>query len=239
MSTIRRILFSAVWIAAALLVSTAPAQQKGKRGFGGGGMFGALANNAVSLAANEAVQKDIGVSSEIATKLNSLRDDWNAARQKEFQTAGINLQDFQNLTAEQRQKMNQIGAKLNEELNPKVKEILSADQYKRVQQILLQANLRTRGPGALTYPEVAAELKLTDEQKQKLQALQTELDAKQREAFSGGFDQAVAAKLREERTTKTMELLTADQKQTLEKLKGAEFDVSQLGGFGGRRGKAN
>jgi len=147
MKLTNRIAFSVAIVAVALMLGTASAQQKGKGGFrGGGGMFGAFGNSLVTIAAVEAVQKDLGVSGDTASKLNSLRDDLNAARQKEYQSAGINPQDFQNLSAEQRQKMNQIGNKLNDEFNPKLKEAVSADQYKRLQQISLQAGLRISGP---------------------------------------------------------------------------------------------
>src|SRR5207247_4659279 len=95
----------------AMMVGTASAQQKGRRGGNFGGMFGGAGNSLVTLAGVEAVQKDLGVSGDVASKLTSLRDDLNAARQKEYQTAGINPQDFQNITAEQRQKMAAIGTK--------------------------------------------------------------------------------------------------------------------------------
>jgi len=230
------------FILAACLAAAATAQERGKGGFRGGG-FGALGGGSslLMIASSEAVQKDVGLSADAVTKLNSLRDDAQAARRKELQNAGINPQDFQSLTPEQRRKMADIQRSVDNEFNPKVKEIVGADSYKRLKQIELQANLRMRGPGALTYSDVASELKLTDDQKKKLDDLQTEFDRRQRELFSGGqVDQQAAGKLREERTPKTMEALTAEQKETLNKLKGPEFDVSQIGfGFGGRRGKGN
>jgi Spy/CpxP family protein refolding chaperone len=183
------------------------------------------------------VQKELGVSGDLVEKLNSLRDDINAARQKEYQVANINPQDFQNLTQEQRQKMNQIGNKLNDEFDPKVKALLSADQLKRLQQIRLQVAWQNQGPPALLLADVAGELKLTDEQRQKLNSLTMEYGQKQRELFTGGFDQAAAAKLREERTAKTLDVLSDEQKEKLKSLQGKEFNVAQLGGFGGRRGK--
>src|SRR4051794_30434354 len=90
-------------LAMSLTVGAASAQQKGKGGGFRGGMFGG--NSLATVAGFEAVQKEIGASGELAEKLNSLRDDMNAARQKEFQQAGINPQDFQNQTPETRQKM--------------------------------------------------------------------------------------------------------------------------------------
>src|SRR5437016_3494683 len=100
MKRTKRILFSVVVVGLALVAGSVMAQQKGKRGFGGGGFGGGAAASPVTLAADEAVQKDLGVSGDKASKLTSLRDDLNAARQKEYQTAGINPQDFQNLTAD-------------------------------------------------------------------------------------------------------------------------------------------
>ncbi len=232
-------------IAVAMTTASATAQQKGKGGFRGGGFGGGGANSLVAIAAMEPVQKDIGLSGDTGSKITSLRDDVNAARQKELQTAGVNFQGFQNMSADERQKMRDkmadIDKKLNDEFNPKLKALVSADQYKRLQQIQLQSNLRFRGPGALTYSDVASELKLSDEQKKTLNDLQTEYDAKQRELFTGGggFDPQAAAKLADERTSKTMEVLTADQKEKLTSLKGPAFDVSQIGFGGGRRGKGN
>jgi hypothetical protein len=230
-------------------VAAGPAigQQKGRGGFGGGFPgFGGAGNQLTALAANEAVQKDLGISGDVSGKLTSLRDDASAARQKEFQMAGIRIQDFQNMSRDERQKLTEkmieVDRKLSDEFNPKLKQIISADQFKRLEQIQLQYNLRYRGSGALTYANVASELNLTDDQKKKLNDLQTEYDAKQRELFTGGGgggNQEAFGKLREERTNKTMDLLTAEQKTKLESLKGPAFDVSQIGLGTGRRGKGN
>jgi len=94
----------------------------------------------------------------------------------------------------------------------------------------------------LTAPEVASELQLTDDQKQKLMALNMEYAQKQRDLFTGGGGGGrggeAFTKLRDERTAKTIEVLTPEQKEKLNAMKGSAFDVSQIrGGFGGRRGK--
>ena len=87
MKLTNRIVFSMAIVALALMLGTAWAQQKGKGRFGGG-TFG-FGNSLVTIASVEAVQKDLGVSGDVTSKLNSLRDDLNAARQKEYQSAGI------------------------------------------------------------------------------------------------------------------------------------------------------
>ena len=103
MSRMNMFLTLATVVATCLVVSTASAQQRGRGGFG----FGPY--NAVTIAANDAVQKELGLSGDISGKLAVLRDDYRAAAQKEYQNAGI---DFQNLSAEDRQKIAEIGGKL-------------------------------------------------------------------------------------------------------------------------------
>jgi Spy/CpxP family protein refolding chaperone len=227
MKSSRTLVFGLAVALTVVAISTASAQQRGR-----GGGFGFSPTNLVTVASNEAVQKELGFSADLTGKVNTLREDYVAAVRKEYQTAGIDLQNFQSITPEQRQKMADIGRKLNSEFDPKVKALVKESDYKRLQQIQLQANLRNQGPAALLADDVAAELKLTAEQKQKLTALNAEYSVRR----GGGGDREAFAKMREERTAKTLELLTADQKTALEKLKGQEFDVSQLG-FGGRRGK--
>lgn len=85
-------------------------------------------------------------------------------------------------------------------------------------------------------PEHVKELDFSQEQKTKLTDLRNDYNRRQQQ-LDGDFQQRFA-KIRElnaERDTKAMELLTAAQKLKLDELKGAPFDVSQLG-FGRRRG---
>jgi len=247
MRTTQRILFALALVAAVLLVTAASAQQKGRgRGFGfgsGGGQQGL-----VTLAANEAVQKDLGVSGDIASKLNSLRDEYNAARTKDNQAAGLDYQALQNLsdderrtkTAEFARKSAEISAKLNNDFMPKLKALISDDEIKRLKQIQIQA----QGSGALANQDVASELNLNDEQKKKLADLTAEYGQKQQALFRGDGDQQERfAKVRElgtERDRKALEVLTSEQKDKFTALKGSPFDVSQIN-FGGRgqRGKNN
>jgi len=199
-------------------------------------------DNIVNIAGIEAVQKDLGVSDEVARKLTLLRDEYRAAIQKEYQAAELNPRFNPNqLTFEQRRKHVEIGRSLNDRFFPKAEELLSADQQRRLQQIQFQSRLRSRGPGAFVMPEVASELKLTDDQTRKLNALRSEF---MRAAFptASSFKSKerkdVAERLMKHREefaakasellTKAMEVLTAEQKETLNKLKGNEFDLSKL-----------
>src|SRR5262249_30991442 len=129
-------------------------------------------DNIVNLAAIEAVQKDLGVSPDVASQLTQLRDEYRPAGQEEYQDAGINPRDrASSLTDEQRRKYAEIGRKLDDEFIPKAKKLLTADQNKRFQQIQLQHRLNSSGPRALLAADLASELKLRDDQQQKLNAL--------------------------------------------------------------------
>jgi len=237
--------YAAALALVALVAAAAEAQQGRGRGGFGFGFGGPGGRGLVSLAANEAVQKDLGLSADAAGKLNTLNEDYRAAQRKEYTTTGIDLQNSQNLSNDERQKMQakmtDVNTKLNEEFTPKLKELLSADQMKRLKQIQIQE----QGSGALTNADVATELALTEEQKKKLNDLQAEYRRKQGELFGGGAGgdiQERLAKGRElttERDAKAAEVLTAEQKIKYTALKGSPFDVSQLGlgGRGGRKGK--
>jgi Spy/CpxP family protein refolding chaperone len=128
---------------------------------------------------------------------------------------------------------------LDAEYTPKLQAIVGADAVKRLKQIQIQA----QGADAITSAAVAAELKLTDEQKKKLADLNTEYQTKQRELFTAGGDQQERAakqrELRTEQTTKATAVLTAEQKEKFTALKGKAFDVSTLRFGGGRRGGNN
>jgi Spy/CpxP family protein refolding chaperone len=91
--------------------------------------------------------------------------------------------------------------------------------------------LSLNGPRAILEPDVATELKLTDDQKQKLDTLGKEFFQSLPPSPRGSGKDLTYSKVgknREEYTTKAIDVLTAEQKETLNKMKGNEIDVSQL-----------
>lgn len=142
---------------------------------------------------------------------------------------------FGGFTDEQRQQME----KTMQEMNAQLEQILLPPQMDRLKEIELQQ----MGASALQNEDVQSKLNLTAEQKQKLQQIGQEMQSEWREAFaaareSGGFG-AIREKMEEMRAnaeTESMEVLTAEQKQQFEKMKGEPFDMPERGGFGGRRG---
>jgi len=219
--------------------AAASAQDQKKGGRGGGFRFGrgGLGQSLVGLAAQESVQKDIGLSADVVTKVTALNEEYGASRTKEMQALG-NLQDIPQ--AERGTKLAAVTTKLNAEYTPKLQTVVGADAVKRLKQIQIQS----QGGGALANADVASELKLNDEQKKKIDDLSTEYTTKSRELFTGGGDRqelaAKTAELTKDRDTKALAVLTAEQKEKFTALKGKTFDISTLSfGGGGRRGKNN
>src|SRR5262245_23833662 len=111
-------------------------------------LFGSRTNSLTSLAANDAVQKDIGVSGDAVTRLNTLGDEYRAASQKEFTALGIDYSAISDLPAlERAAEMRRISEstalvnrKLTGEFLPKLAEVLSPEQIHRLKQIQLQAS---------------------------------------------------------------------------------------------------
>jgi len=202
-------------------------------GFGGGGLLG--------LVRIEAIQKEIELLDDQKAQIDELAEELRPQRDGE---EGGQRPDFRNMSEEERQKFFAEMRKRFEEraktANEKLKKILLPHQIKRVEQISLQF----RGTRALTDPEIAAKLKLTDAQQKKIEetmaANRESMMTKVRELFQGGGGDREKAreqfrKLREEADAKVLAVLTSDQKKQFEALKGDPFEMPE-GGFGVRRG---
>src|SRR4029453_520636 len=144
-------------IAVTLVASPALGQQGRGRG-----LFG-RPQSLASLVGNEAVQKDIGLTD--TSKVTPLVEEYrNAMRDA---TAGSDFQGLRDLPeAERAAKMRELTAKLdaaqkkvNESVEPKLKEALTADQLKRLGEIKIQAN----GIASLSHPAVVNGLGVWDE----------------------------------------------------------------------------
>jgi hypothetical protein len=201
---------------------------------------GRSTNSLTSLAANDSVQKHLGIAGDAAARLNALGDEYRAASQKEFTALGIDYSALGDLPAAERavemrkvnEKTAQATRKLTADFMPKLEQWLTPDQMERLKQIQLQAS----GVDLWTEPAFAKELELTDEQVKKITALRDDYNRRQQQ-LDGDFQQRFARirDLNAERDTKALDLLTSAQREKLIALKGPPFDVSQLG-FGRRRG---
>ncbi len=203
------------------LVGVADAQQPGGgRGFPGAGRGGG--SSLLSLADNEAVQKELAVSDDAKDKVKKVNETYREELQKAMEEATKSV---------------------NAKMTPQVKEALTPEQYKRLQQIRVQA-LRD---GAFTDAEVVKALGLKKEQQDKIADLGKEFSEKRQALFTGGggggrpdFTEARARmdELNKEKDAKINEVLTKDQQDKFNALKGKEFDLASLQprGFGGAGG---
>lgn len=233
----------------AVASSTAWAQPGGRGGFRGGfggpGGFGGTPN-LMDLVNIEAVQKEIEVLDDQLAAVKKAGEELRAAR--EAQRGQGERPDYRNMSEQEREKafaeMRQRREKETATANAKLGEILLPHQIKRLQEISLQL----RGTAALNDPKVAAELKITDEQKKKLEEVNNANMESFRTLFQGGnrdrSDQdreqmrTKMQDMRKQAEGKVLAVLTADQKAQFEKMKGEAFQMPEGAfGFGGRQGR--
>jgi Spy/CpxP family protein refolding chaperone len=208
----------AVVAVVAMVSQVALAQnEQGKRGrggrAGGPGGFGGPPSMA-RLAMIPKVQEAVKITDEQKTKIEKI----NADSRKEMDDASKGDRPDPEAIR-----------KIRDGASDKLKEVLDADQQKRLMGILIQV----LGSGAVMDPAVGKEIGLTDEQKQKLH----EAFGPPPEGGRGGGGQSFQerrAKMEKEVTA----VLTPEQQKNLESLKGekVEIDMSALRG-GGRQGR--
>ena len=218
---------------------------RGRGGFGGFGGGGFGARDVLSLIGSEEVVKELALSEEAAGKLKTLsseiREELGKARGGREAFAGLRElpeEERNKKMAELREKGEEASKKVRETYLPKVKEVLTAEQFARVQQIVYQANPLTV---SLADAEVIKALDLSKEQQDKIAAIGKEYGEKTRALFTGGNAGGGREKMQElnkERDTAIAGVLTADQSTKWTEMKGKEFDVAKLrGGAGGPGGR--
>jgi hypothetical protein len=227
-----------VWaVGAALMMAAGAALAQGPggfgRGFGGGfGMSGLLMI--------PEVQQEI--------KLDEAQKDLLMQLQQEMRERGRQqFQDFQNLSQEERGRRM---AAFRTEQDKKIVEILEPNQVARLKQL----DLQQQGLRALGREDVANNLKLTADQKTKVQeALRGEGEAMRAMFQNGGFNFREATPEQRQEFQKKMQdmrsgtdaklnaVLTAPQKEQFKNMQGAPFKFPEFrpGGFGGGRGNRN
>ena len=194
----------------ALLASPAFAQGRG-RGFGGGGAM---------LLGNESVQTELKVDDGQKDKLKSLAEETNSKMREAFQS----LQDVPQ--EERQEKMREKMKEVNEGMEKSLVDILRPEQMKRFKQITRQV----QGIQALLAADTQKEMKITDEQKGKLEELANESQTQSREIFQNAGDDRAAAMekitaLRKETNEKALNLLTDAQKKQWKEMTGEPFEV--------------
>lgn len=180
----------------------------------------------VGLLRSPQVQQELKLTDQQRQQLEQLGEQW---REK--------VRGLRDLPPEERrQKVQGMRAEVEKQLS----QILNEQQMKRLKQIALQVE----GYAALERPEIADQVGLTKEQRQKIRDILRQAAEKRREAFQQGRSdrQAAFQRMREIRQWVDGEiekLLTAEQKKKWQELVGAPFKFEGgFGGFGGARQRA-
>jgi len=194
-----------------------------QRGQGFGRMMGM--GMASALLERPDVQRELNLTEQQKTQIRQMQEAMRAAWQE--------MRDLP--PQERRQKMEELRQK-----NDPTK-VLNETQKKRLRELELQA----MGPTAFLQPEVADELKLTQEQRSRLQGIVMQQMQQLREQFqSGGFGQGQGAQtfqqLREQAEKQMLEVLTPAQREKWQQMQGKPFQFEGgrpmlwggMGGFG-------
>jgi len=220
-------------------------RQGGQRQGGGqrpGGFGGGQAVNATALVDIKEVRTEIEMLDsqyeELKAALTKIRED---ARTQQGERP-----NFRELDEEARNKLIQEfrtrAEKQRKTVDDKVKEILLPHQTDRLDEIALQVE----GIRALLRDAIAKELKITAEQKEKMEKVQTDAREKMqgqiRELFQSGDREKIRevfTQMNQQTEKDILAVLTAAQKTQFTKMKGKEFKLPEgalRGGRGGQRG---
>jgi hypothetical protein len=204
----------------ALAVAVAAPTWAQGQGRGQGRGFGAFGGGALQLIQIPEVQTELKLTDEQKGKFQQMGQEMGGAMREMFQA-------LQNAAPEERQKKLQ---EFQADANKKINAVLNADQQKRLRQLVLQR----QGPAVLAQDEsVAKDLKVTDEQKQKIAAITREAGEQRRALLQGGGLQNPETRAKMEEITKqTNEKITATltdaQKKQWKEMLGAEFKFPEV-----------
>ena len=222
------VLMAAMPIAAQAQAPVADAQ-RGRRGFG---MMAGRGGNLLGLLRREQIQKELKLSEEQVTKVGEVGQKYREEMRPKW-TALREIEDRE----QRRAKMTELTEQSEEKSRNQLREVLAREQMIRLYQIRLQI----RGPVyGLNHKFIAGRLKLTPEQREKAAQIQKDSQQKTREAFQGmrGLSQEERrqkmsevreklGKIRSDAAEQVLSVLTAQQKEQFEKLKGEKFELQR------------
>lgn len=209
----------------------------GMRGGPGGGPGGGI--DKLTLVAAKPIQEELKLGEDEIFFVNKLVEDRRAESRELF--SGI---DFRSLPEEERrakfEELNKKRQELSKESEEAVSEFLTKEQSKRLDEIALQL----RGVRALSDEKVATKVGLDKAQNKSIEDTFAAAAEDGRKMFeemrsSGGDFNAMREKFEAARKAvdeKVLAVLTAEQKQKFDALKGKPFEVDRrsLFSFGGR-----
>lgn len=209
------------------LVWSASAQAQGRGGFFR--RFNTPEAVGLRILGNEKAQAELKLTDKEKPEIKKITDDLDSQRQAMFA-------NFQNLSEDERtKKADEYGAKTKEGYEKAVK-LLSAAQTDRLKQLERQV----RGAVAnLGDDDVALALKLSNDQKSQVKAVEDDMQRQTQELFQAGGDQQERrqkmGEIRTKAEEKALAVLTADQRKSYDALLGAKYEAIDELRFGGGR----
>lgn len=230
----RRVMGAAL-LAASLAVAVSPAVAQGGQGRGGRGQGGMFGGGGMMLLRIPEVQTELKMTPPQIEKLQAKGQEMQEKMRELFQGGG-----GQNATQEERMA---LMAKMQEMQAKAVADILDTKQMKRFRELEIQQ----MGPNAVNRPEIAKELGVTEEQKNKMREIQRAQGEAMREIFQGaqgggGFTPEMREKmqaLQKSTQEKQMAVLTPEQQKKLKAMGGEPFKFPAFGPGQGRRPGGN
>ncbi len=206
----------------------------GRGGFGGG--RGATGTDpALGLLKLETVREEIELMPDQEEALTKINEGIKRPERGDF--------DFRNASEEERtaffEKMRKQAEETSKKTRAQLEEVLMPEQMDRLDQIALQI----RGTSALMDEKVIKVLsitsKQTDEMKKISEDARENMREKMQEVMRSGDRSKIGeafANVRKEIDDEIMAVLTTDQKDQFDKMKGEKFEMPEGAGFGGGRG---
>lgn len=217
----RAMLVVGIVLSATVVLAQRP-EGRGGRGFRGGGP-----GQGVMLLSVPEVREELKITDEQVKSLEEVRD---MLQEVNFRDQ---LQGLRDLDREQRrEKMQELQAKMEEvgqKVEARLKEILNADQLKRLGELQLQRE----GAMAIARPPVAEQLGLSDEQREKVRSIlaSTRPQRGQERPNFGELSREERQKLMEERRaqrekaeSEVVAVLTDEQKAKWSEMQGEDFE---------------
>jgi hypothetical protein len=161
-------------ILGATSVATAQPGQGQGRGRFGGGPFGQRGGG-LQILRIPTVQQELKMTDAQIAKLDAKQDEVQNGSREAIEAAG-GFQALREMSDEDRQK---LMAKIGDLQNKAVADVLDANQLKRYKELVLQRE----GPLAAARKDVAEALKLTEEQRKQIQAIQQGLNQERMQSF--------------------------------------------------------
>lgn len=224
----RKQLIGGIAIAVAFLCMNTVAVAQ--RGGGGGG-------DKMRFLGNPEVQKEI----ELLDEQKSDIEEFQSEARDVYRGAFSGMREkMEGLSGEEREAlMSEIRDDINEKMegiNKKIEDVLVPHQVERLEQIVLQSQMRRGGTASLVDNDAfRKKVNLTDEEVEKLKKKQEEVSKKVEEKIK---------KIREEAQDEILSVLPSEKQEKIKSMIGDTFEMQERGrrggrgggGFGGRRG---